>query len=63
MALLTGKVKVDHAETQQPVILMPSEHLSIDKQSSMAMAKSVFDKEDDIIGWKNGYIVFKDAEL
>ncbi|MGN7721482.1 FecR family protein [Chitinophaga sp. 22620] len=60
VALLTGKVKVDHAETQQPVILLPSEQLSIDKQS-MAMAKSVFDKEDDIIGWKNGYIAFKDA--
>lgn len=60
VALLTGKVKVGHGETQAPVILLPSEQVSIDRQS-MAMAKSVFSKEDDIIGWKNGFIVFRDA--
>lgn len=60
VALLSGKVKVDHAETRQPVILLPSEKVSIDRES-LAMAKSVFSREDDIIGWKSGYIAFRDA--
>lgn len=61
VALLTGKVKVeDHTEQQTPVILLPSEQLSYDRQS-LLMAKTTFEKEDDIVGWKHGYLVFKDA--
>lgn len=60
VALLTGKVKIDHAHNQEPVILLPSERLSYDKVS-LSMAKTTFDKEDDIVGWKHGFLVFKDA--
>lgn len=60
VALLTGKVKVDHAERQETVILLPSEQLSFDTQS-LLVAKSTFDREDDIVGWKHGIITFRDA--
>nr|WP_253906481.1 FecR family protein [Chitinophaga sp. SYP-B3965] len=59
VALLTGKVKVDHAQ-KTPVILNPSERLSYDRVS-LSMAKTTFEKEDDIVGWKHGFLVFKDA--
>lgn len=60
VALLTGKVKIDHAQSQAPVILLPSERLSYDRVA-LSMAKTTFDKEDDIVGWKHGFLVFKDA--
>ncbi len=62
VALLTGKVKVDHLDKQRstPVILLPSEQLSYDRQS-LSMAKTTFGKADDIVGWKHGFLVFKDA--
>jgi transmembrane sensor len=60
VALLTGKVKIDHAKSEAPVILNPSERLSYDKVS-LSMAKTTFEKEDDIVGWKHGFLVFKDA--
>lgn len=60
VALLTGKVKVDHAERQETVILLPSEQLSFDCQS-LAVAKSNFHQEDDIVGWKHGILNFRDA--
>lgn len=60
VALLTGKVKIDHAQNQAPVILLPSERLSYDRVA-LSMAKTTFEKEDDIVGWKHGFLVFKDA--
>ncbi len=60
VALITGKVKVDHAQKPKPVILLPSERVSIDCESAF-MAKTTFDKEDDVAGWKLGVLVFKDA--
>lgn len=60
VALLSGKVKVDHADKASTIILLPSEQLSFDRQS-LHMAKTTFEREDDIIGWKQGYLVFKDA--
>lgn len=59
VALLTGKVKVDHAD-QPSTILLPSEQLHFDRQS-LHIAKTTFEKEEDIVGWKQGYLVFKDA--
>ncbi|WP_341835097.1 FecR domain-containing protein [Chitinophaga pollutisoli] len=60
VALLTGKVKVGHAHQQEAVILLPSEQLSFDLQS-LAVAKSTFREEDDIVGWKHGVLAFRDA--
>lgn len=60
VALLTGKVKVDHAERQETVILLPSEQLSFDTQS-LSVAKTTFRQEDDIVGWKHGILAFRDA--
>ncbi len=60
VALLTGKVKVGQANRQDAVILLPSERLSIDR-NSMEVAKSTFEKEDDIVGWKHGILAFRDA--
>ncbi|MGX5819590.1 FecR family protein [Chitinophaga lutea] len=60
VALITGKVKVDHAQKTGPVILLPSERLSIDCKS-LDMAKTTFGKEDEVIGWKQGFLVFRDA--
>ncbi|WP_343701870.1 FecR domain-containing protein [Chitinophaga sp.] len=60
VALITGKVKVDHAQKPKPVILLPSERVSIDRESAL-MAKTTFEREDDVVGWKQGFMVFKDA--
>lgn len=60
VALLSGKVKVDHADKAATIILLPSEQLRFDRQS-LHMAKTTFGREDEIIGWKQGYLVFKDA--
>lgn len=60
VALITGKVKVDHAQKPKPVILLPSERLSIDRESAL-MAKTMFDREEEVVGWKQGFLVFKDA--
>jgi len=66
VALLTGKVKVDQKNVQQEnagqVILLPSELLSFDR-NSLQMVKSNFSQPDEIVGWKHGYLVFKDASL
>ncbi len=42
------------------MILLPSEQLSFDCQS-LSVAKTTFDREDDIVGWKHGIITFRDA--
>lgn len=58
VALLTGKVKVTTA-SQPAVILQPSEQASFDRHS-LQLVKTVFDA-DEVTGWQNGYLVFKDA--
>lgn len=60
VALITGKVKVNHAQKTNPMILLPSERVSIDCESAF-MAKTTFEREDDVVGWKQGFLVFKDA--
>jgi len=64
VALLTGKVKIDkdqHQEkTSTPVILLPSEQVSYDR-ISFHLVKTTFSKQEEIIGWKQGLLVFKDA--
>jgi transmembrane sensor len=64
VALLTGKVKVEEQakknSNEAPVILMPQEQLSYNRKS-LSMSKSMFGKQDDIVGWKHGFLVFKDA--
>lgn len=64
VALLTGKVKVEEQakknSNEAPVILMPQEQLSYNRKS-LSMIKSMFGKQDDIVGWKHGFLVFKDA--
>ncbi|MET7000866.1 FecR family protein [Chitinophaga defluvii] len=64
VALLTGKVKIDKDQhqdkTAKPLILLPSEQVSYDRISSH-LVKTTFSKQEDIIGWKQGLLVFKDA--
>jgi transmembrane sensor len=61
VALLTGKVKIDkQQEKATPVVLLPSEQVSYDRVS-FQLVKSSFVKQEDIIGWKKGFLVFKDA--
>ncbi|RAJ02585.1 FecR family protein [Chitinophaga skermanii] len=65
VALLTGKVQIDHVteqtqSTQPAFILLPSELLSYDRKS-FSIVKTSFEQANDIVGWKQGYLVFKDA--
>ncbi|NLR82023.1 FecR family protein [Chitinophaga eiseniae] len=63
VALLTGKVKIDQLNASQqsaPLILLPSEQISYDR-ISLHLVKTSFSKPDDITGWKQGYLVFRDA--
>ncbi|MGF6850651.1 transmembrane sensor [Chitinophaga sp. W3I9] len=64
VALVSGKVKVDqlnkNSQSASSLILLPSEQISYDP-ISLSLVKSVFNKPEDITGWKQGYLVFKDA--
>lgn len=63
VSLLEGKVKVDHVkegQSQPPIILLPSEQLDFDLHS-LVLEKVNFSKPEEIAGWKQGYLVFKDA--
>ncbi|HWV64962.1 FecR family protein [Chitinophaga sp.] len=64
VALVSGKVKVDQLDKNShpasSLILQPSEQISYDR-ISLSLVKSVFSKPEDITGWKQGYLVFRDA--
>jgi transmembrane sensor len=64
VALVTGKVKVDqlnhHHSNTASLILLPSEQISYDRVS-LSFIKSIFSKPEEITGWKQGFLVFKDA--
>jgi ferric-dicitrate binding protein FerR (iron transport regulator) len=64
VALLSGKVKVDRTlngnNQGNAVILLPNEQIDYDVQS-LHLVKSSFAKPEEITGWKQGYLVFKDA--
>ncbi|HEU4553742.1 MAG TPA: FecR domain-containing protein [Chitinophaga sp.] len=64
VALLSGKVKIDRMQDGKPadnaVILMPNEQVHYDMKS-LQLVKSSFEKPEEITGWKQGYLVFKDA--
>ncbi|PUZ30356.1 FecR family protein [Chitinophaga costaii] len=64
VSLLTGKVKIDGAANRlnQPIVLLPSERLDYDCRST-AGQKNFFTKPEEIIGWKQGFLVFKDASF
>ena len=64
VALLSGKVKIDRTHNGNregnAVILLPNEQVHYDLQS-LQLVKSSFTKPEEITGWKQGYLVFKDA--
>ncbi|CAL1520035.1 FecR domain-containing protein [Chitinophaga sp. MM2321] len=64
VALISGKVKIDRLtnsnDPTNSLILLPSEQLSYDRQL-LSMVKTVFAKPEEVTGWKQGYLVFKDA--
>lgn len=64
IALLSGKVQVDRTRNGssegKPVILLPNEQVHYDVQS-LRLEKSSFARPEEIAGWKQGYLVFKDA--
>ncbi|HEY9257201.1 FecR family protein [Chitinophaga sp.] len=65
VALVSGKVKVDqlnsnHLANTSSLILLPSEQLSYDRVS-LSLVKSIFNKPEEITGWQQGYLIFKDA--
>lgn len=64
VALLTGKVKIDRVldnnKEGNSVILLPNEQVHYNVQS-LQLVKSSFEKPEEITGWKQGYLVFKDA--
>jgi ferric-dicitrate binding protein FerR (iron transport regulator) len=64
VALVSGKVKVDQLNNNttktSSLILLPSEQISYDRVS-LSLVKTIFNKPEDITGWKQGYLIFKDA--
>lgn len=63
VAIVNGKVKVDQVnpgKENTSVILLPKEQISYDRLS-LSIVKTNFNKADDITGWKQGYLIFKDA--
>lgn len=64
VALVTGKVKVDQLNTNSQsapsLILLPSEQISYDRVS-LSLVKTVFSKPEEVNGWKQGFLIFKDA--
>jgi ferric-dicitrate binding protein FerR (iron transport regulator) len=64
VALLSGKVKIDRTRNGKSegtaMILMPNEQVYYDVQS-LQLVKSTFTQPEEITGWKQGYLVFKDA--
>lgn len=65
VALLSGKVQVDEAGEagagkKKPLILLPSEKASYDLQS-LQLVKTTFARKEEVTGWQQGYLVFKDA--
>jgi transmembrane sensor len=62
VALLTGKVKVVTARQEQaPVVLSSSEQARYDCRS-LELIKTTF-REDEVIGWQQGTLLFKDASF
>lgn len=64
VSLLSGKVKVEGASGQRDasILLLPSERLDYDCKN-IAAQKNSFAKEEEIIGWKQGFLIFKDASF
>ncbi|SEW54792.1 FecR family protein [Chitinophaga arvensicola] len=64
VALVTGKVKVDQlnqsSQSAPSQILLPGEQLSYDRVS-LSPVKTAFSKAEEVNGWKQGYLIFKDA--
>lgn len=64
VALVSGKVKVDqlnnNSRQTSSLILLPSEQISFDRVS-LSLVKTIFNKPEEITGWKQGYLVFRDA--
>lgn len=64
VALLNGKVKIDRTRNGNPegdaVLLLPNEQANYDIQS-LQLVKSTLTKPEEITGWKQGHLVFKDA--
>ncbi|PSL47633.1 FecR family protein [Chitinophaga niastensis] len=64
VALVSGKVKIDQLNNTNnkttSLILLPSEQISYDRQS-LSMMKTIFSKAEDVTGWKQGYLIFRDA--
>lgn len=65
VALVSGKVKVDqlnnnNAAKTGSLILLPSEQISYDRVS-LSLVKTIFNKPEEITGWQQGYLIFKDA--
>lgn len=64
VALVSGKVKVDQLNNNttktSSLILLPSEQISYDRVS-LSLVKTIFNNPEDITGWKQGYLIFKDA--
>lgn len=64
VALLSGKVKIDQTRNGNregnAIILLPNEQVHYDMQS-LQLVKSSFTKPEEITGWRQGYLVFKDA--
>lgn len=64
VSLLSGKVKIDRLRNGKPegasVILLPSEQVNYSLRS-LQLEKSVFARPEEISGWRQGYLVFRDA--
>nr|WP_307735108.1 FecR domain-containing protein [Chitinophaga nivalis] len=64
VALISGKVKIDQlngdGQETASMILLPSEQISYNRQS-LSLVKTVFSKPDEVTGWQQGYLVFRDA--
>jgi transmembrane sensor len=64
VSLLTGKVKIARLQngTQNgaSIILSPSEQVNFSLRS-LQLERSSFAKPEEITGWRQGYLVFKDA--
>lgn len=64
ISLLSGKVKVEGTSFRHDasIVLLPSERLDYDCKA-IAAQKNSFAKEEEIIGWKQGFLIFKDASF
>jgi len=61
VSLLTGKVKIKATESSEDVFLDPGQELKYDKDLERISISSF--NSEDVVAWKEGKIVFKDAKL